>query len=56
LLPDLTFPYNPSTLHTKDKPRDLLVKAKTGTGKSMGFLIPAIEARLKAINAHVESS
>ncbi|KAF8804523.1 DEAD-domain-containing protein [Phlegmacium glaucopus] len=56
LLPDLALPYDPSTLRTKDKPRDLLVKAKTGTGKTMGFLIPAIEARLKAIDAHVESS
>lgn len=56
LLPDLALPYDPSTPRTKDKPRDLLVKAKTGTGKTMGFLIPAIEARLKAINAHVENS
>ena len=56
LLPDLALPYDPATPRTKDKPRDLLVKAKTGTGKTMGFLIPAIEARLKAIHAHVESS
>ncbi|KAF8805541.1 DEAD-domain-containing protein [Phlegmacium glaucopus] len=55
LLPDLAFPYDPSTLRTKDKPRDLLVKAKTGTGKTMGFLIPAIEARLKAIDAHAKA-
>jgi len=32
-------------------PRDLLVKAKTGTGKTMAFLVPAIEARSKAIDA-----
>ena len=56
LLPDLALPYNPDTPRTKDKPRDLLVKAKTGTGKTMGFLVPAIEARLKAINAHVQNS
>ena len=56
LLPDLALPYNPDTPRTTDKPRDLLVKAKTGTGKTMGFLVPAIEARLKAINAHLESS
>ncbi|WFD31335.1 RNA helicase [Malassezia sp. CBS 17886] len=28
--------------------RDLLVKARTGTGKTMAFLIPAVEARLNA--------
>lgn len=55
LLPDLALPYDPATPPTKDKPRDLLVKAKTGTGKTMGFLIPAIEARLKTLNAHAES-
>lgn len=56
LLPDLAQPYDPATPRTKDNPRDLLVKAKTGTGKTMGFLVPAIEARLKAINAYVEST
>ncbi|KAF8734920.1 DEAD protein, partial [Rhizoctonia solani] len=30
-------------------PRDLMVRAKTGTGKTLAFLIPAIEARLAAI-------
>lgn len=29
--------------------RDLLVKAKTGTGKTVAFLVPAIERRLRAI-------
>ncbi|KAG8925723.1 hypothetical protein FRC02_009461 [Tulasnella sp. 418] len=45
LLPDLAVPptSNSST------PRDLLVKAKTGTGKTLAFLVPAIEARLNAI-------
>lgn len=56
LLPDLVLPYNAATPRSKDDPKDLLVKAKTGTGKTMGFLIPAIEARLKAIDAHLESS
>ena len=56
LLPDLVLPYNPATPRSINKPRDLLVKAKTGTGKTMGFLIPAIEARSKAIEAHLESS
>jgi ATP-dependent RNA helicase MSS116 len=56
LLPGLVLPYNPDTPRSKENPKDLLVKAKTGTGKTMGFLIPAIEARLKAIDAHIESS
>lgn len=30
-------------------PRDLLVRAKTGTGKTLAFLVPAIEARIAAI-------
>ncbi|XP_010533697.1 PREDICTED: probable DEAD-box ATP-dependent RNA helicase 48 [Tarenaya hassleriana] len=30
--------------------KDVLVKAKTGTGKSMAFLLPAIETALKAMN------
>ncbi|KAI0263054.1 P-loop containing nucleoside triphosphate hydrolase protein [Gloeopeniophorella convolvens] len=49
LLPELARPYDKT-----DKggpPRDLLVKAKTGTGKTLAFLVPAIEARLKAIDA-----
>ena len=56
LLPDLVLPYDPTAPRSPDNPKDLLVKAKTGTGKTMGFLIPAIEARLKAIDAHLESS
>ncbi|KAF8970406.1 P-loop containing nucleoside triphosphate hydrolase protein [Flammula alnicola] len=52
LLPHLAEPHDaPSS--TSDRPRDLLVKAKTGTGKTMAFLVPAIEARLKTIDAHV---
>ncbi|KAI0702062.1 P-loop containing nucleoside triphosphate hydrolase protein [Cerioporus squamosus] len=34
--------------------RDLLVKARTGTGKTLGFLIPAVESRLNALRAHAE--
>ncbi|KAH8116009.1 DEAD-domain-containing protein [Phellopilus nigrolimitatus] len=30
-------------------PRDLMVRARTGTGKTLAFLVPAIESRLKAI-------
>lgn len=42
LLPDL------ADTHSKDR-KDLFVKSKTGTGKTMAFLVPAIEARAKAI-------
>ncbi|KZV62251.1 DEAD-domain-containing protein [Peniophora sp. CONT] len=40
-------------LYDKDSnvKRDLLVKAKTGTGKTIGFLVPAILNRLAAIDA-----
>ncbi|KAE8233152.1 hypothetical protein CF326_g1812 [Tilletia indica] len=44
LLPDLITPSSPSF-------QDLLVKAKTGTGKTIAFLVPAIEARFNAIEA-----
>lgn len=50
LLPQLAEPYTPDT------PRDLLVRAKTGTGKTLAFLVPAIEARLKSIKAHVKQA
>ncbi|KAF9495750.1 DEAD-domain-containing protein [Pleurotus eryngii] len=41
-LPDPDDP-NPPT-------RDLLVRSRTGTGKTLAFLVPAVEARLAAIN------
>ena len=47
LLPELAEPYNPDSKNA----RDLLVKARTGTGKTLGFLIPAVEARVKALHA-----
>ncbi|KAG1741444.1 P-loop containing nucleoside triphosphate hydrolase protein [Suillus paluster] len=50
LLPELAHPPDPSNEVPK-RPRDLLVKAKTGTGKTFAFLIPAIEARVNAIHA-----
>jgi ATP-dependent RNA helicase MSS116 len=53
LLPDLVLPYDSDAT---SKRKAVLVKAKTGTGKTIGFLIPAIEARIKAINAHLEST
>lgn len=31
----------------RSMPTDLLVKAKTGTGKTLAFLVPALEARVK---------
>ncbi|KAG8909859.1 hypothetical protein FRC00_009312 [Tulasnella sp. 408] len=58
MLPDLAAPYNRHATRpdgeTKAAPvqhRDLLVKAKTGTGKTIAFLVPAIEARLNALAA-----
>ncbi|KAJ3748091.1 DEAD-domain-containing protein [Lentinula detonsa] len=44
-LPEISEPHNPSSPVV----RDFLVRAKTGTGKTLAFLIPAIEAREKAI-------
>jgi ATP-dependent RNA helicase MSS116 len=45
LLPKLALPAESGSSDT----RDLLVKAKTGTGKTLAFLIPAIEARLNQL-------
>lgn len=51
LLPELANPYDPEA-SANGPPRDLLVKAKTGTGKTLAFLLPAVEARLKVLEAH----
>lgn len=40
-----------ATLSTCLEGKDALVKAKTGTGKSVAFLLPAIETVLKALNS-----
>jgi hypothetical protein len=48
LLPELAHPYDGQQSH--GPPCDLLVKAKTGTRKTLAFLVPAIEARIKAID------
>ncbi|KIM36634.1 hypothetical protein M413DRAFT_77910 [Hebeloma cylindrosporum] len=50
------FPLLPELALRSPTPPDLLVKAKTGTGKTMAFLVPAIEARANAIKEHVQQS
>ncbi|RDX54727.1 DEAD-domain-containing protein [Lentinus brumalis] len=52
LLPKLVEPVKEG--EEPEGPRDLLVKARTGTGKTLGFLIPAVEKRLNALRAHAE--
>ncbi|KAF4602352.1 hypothetical protein EYR40_005557 [Pleurotus pulmonarius] len=47
-LPDPDGPDPPS--------RDLLVRSRTGTGKTLAFLVPAIEARLAAIDRAVKQA
>lgn len=44
LLPGLA---NPLEAKDEEAPRDLLVKAKTGTGKTIAFLLPALQARIR---------
>ncbi|MCO5549639.1 hypothetical protein L7F22_003112 [Adiantum nelumboides] len=48
LLPDLADPFNEKPMPDNQGGRDLLVKAKTGTGKTIAFLTPAFERRLRA--------
>ncbi|KAI6132275.1 P-loop containing nucleoside triphosphate hydrolase protein [Pisolithus croceorrhizus] len=56
LLPDLAHPYDSSTPPNPDAPRDLLVRARTGTGKTLAFLIPAVEHRVRAVEQHIENT
>ncbi|KAG8744952.1 hypothetical protein FRC10_009187 [Ceratobasidium sp. 414] len=50
LLPQLTKHHSElEKVDGKLPARDLLVRAKTGTGKTLAFLVPAIEARIAAI-------
>ncbi|KAF8206414.1 P-loop containing nucleoside triphosphate hydrolase protein [Mycena galopus ATCC 62051] len=52
MLPNLSEPFRADT-DTTQNVRDLLVRAKTGTGKTLAFLVPAIEARVKSIQEHL---
>lgn len=54
-LPELAQPYDANTA-AKGAARDLLVKARTGTGKTLAFLVPAIEARINAINEYAKQA
>jgi len=58
LLPQITQPYSadPPADGSPSPPRDLLVKARTGTGKTLAFLVPAVEARLKSIEAFAKQA
>ncbi|KAJ7245393.1 P-loop containing nucleoside triphosphate hydrolase protein [Mycena haematopus] len=49
MLPALAEPFRADS----ENVRDLLVRAKTGTGKTLAFLVPAIEARVKSIEEYV---
>ena len=63
LLPKLATPYDANdedngsnNSNVGRPPRDLLVKAKTGTGKTLAFLVPAVEARLRALDEHAKKA
>ena len=57
-LPRISDPYDPevSSGESEPPPRDILVKAKTGTGKTAAFVIPAIEQRVKTLKAFGEQA
>ncbi|SGZ23980.1 BQ5605_C023g09674 [Microbotryum silenes-dioicae] len=57
LLPRLSNPPLPTTSQdgaseSIEQAQDLLVRAKTGTGKTLAFLIPALEGRLRQLEAY----
>ena len=54
LLPGIARPPQEQEDGENGSPRDLLVRAKTGTGKTLAFLVPAIEARLHALEEEGE--
>ncbi|BGP19700.1 hypothetical protein JCM10213_001878 [Rhodosporidiobolus nylandii] len=52
LLPDLAATPRAGDVPAEIKQaQDLLVRAKTGTGKTLGFLIPALEGRLRSLES-----
>lgn len=53
LLPDLATPY--SEEEDMSGRKDILALSSKGTGKSLAFLVPAIEARQKALTAYAKS-
>lgn len=56
-LPPLSASQNSKVSSDKSElPPDLLVKAKTGTGKTAAFMIPAIEQRVKALKVFGEQA
>ncbi|GAA5895483.1 hypothetical protein JCM6882_006266 [Rhodosporidiobolus microsporus] len=56
LLPQLAgSPHASGTPSEIVEAKDLLVRAKTGTGKTLGFLIPALEGRLRSLESFLES-
>ena len=56
-LPRISDPYDPKAPDESElPPRDLLVRARTGTGKTAAFVIPAIEQRVKILNAFGEQA
>jgi len=57
-LPHISDPYDPEapSNEVEPPPRDLLVKAKTGTGKTAAFMIPAIEQRVKVLKKFGEQA
>lgn len=54
LLPDLAGPVNPPEDSEATPPKDLLVKARTGTGKTLAFLVPAIQARINELRTNAK--
>jgi ATP-dependent RNA helicase MSS116 len=57
-LPPLSDPFDPESPSNESEPppRDILVRAKTGTGKTAAFVIPAIEQRVKTLKAFGEQA
>ncbi|KAF8329525.1 P-loop containing nucleoside triphosphate hydrolase protein [Cantharellus anzutake] len=59
LLPELARPYILSDPDADDENKlrlDVLCKSKTGTGKTLAFLVPAIEARIASIDAYAKQA